>query len=110
MAATTSNKALLSWVEDWAEVLQPSAVHWCDGSEEEYDRLTSELVAAGTLMPLEARPGSFLARSDPGDVARVEDRTFICSELEADAGANNNWRAPAEMVRQSLQAFAGNII
>ena len=107
MAATTSNKALLSWVEDWAEVLQPSAVHWCDGSEEEYDRLTSELVAAGTLMPLEARPGSFLARSDPGDVARVEDRTFICSELEADAGANNNWRAPAEMKSTMLELFQG---
>ncbi len=109
MAATTSNQALLSWVEDWANVLQPSAVHWCDGSEEEYDRLTSELVAAGTLMPLEARPGSFLARSDPGDVARVEDRTFICSELEADAGTNNNWRPPAEMKAAMLELFEGSM-
>ncbi|NOX30109.1 MAG: phosphoenolpyruvate carboxykinase (GTP), partial [Actinobacteria bacterium] len=107
MAATTANQPLLEWVEKWTSVLRPANVYWCDGSKAEYDRLTAELVDAGTLMPLDARPGSFLARSDPADVARVEDRTFICSTNEADAGVNNNWRAPDEMRADMLGLFDG---
>ncbi len=107
MAATTANQPLLEWVEKWTSVLRPANVYWCDGSKAEYDRLTAELVDAGTLMPLDARPGSFLARSDPADVARVEDRTFICSTNEVDAGVNNNWRAPDEMRSDMLGLFDG---
>ena len=95
MPATTSNQKLKDWVDHWAAVLQPDAVEWCDGSEEEWDRLTQLLVDGGTFTRLDdaKRPNSFLALSDPGDVARVEDRTFICSEQETDAGPTNNWRA-----------------
>jgi phosphoenolpyruvate carboxykinase (GTP) len=90
---------LLAWVADWAAVLQPESIHWCDGSDAEYDRLCDALVASGTFTRLDdtKRPNSFWAHSDPADVARVEDRTFICSQSEDDAGPNNNWRAPDEM-------------
>jgi phosphoenolpyruvate carboxykinase (GTP) len=105
----TSNQRLRDWVAHWAAVLQPDRVHWCDGSEVEYGELCRRLVESGTFTPLSpaARPGSFYARSDPRDVARVEDRTFICSEREEDAGPTNNWRAPGEMRSELLALFSG---
>ncbi|MCU1465476.1 MAG: Phosphoenolpyruvate carboxykinase [Actinomycetia bacterium] len=107
--APTANRKLLEWVEGWAAILQPESVYWCDGSDEEYANLCAQLVASGTFTPLDPakRPNSFYARSDPGDVARVEDRTFICSEREIDAGPTNHWRDPAEMRQEMLALFAG---
>jgi phosphoenolpyruvate carboxykinase (GTP) len=109
MAGHTTNQELLDWVEQWREVFQPDEVHWCDGSAEEYDRLCAELVAAGTFTTLNEakRPNSYLALSDPGDVARVEDRTYICSDEEIDAGPTNNWRPPAEMKAELTTLFSG---
>jgi phosphoenolpyruvate carboxykinase (GTP) len=109
MAATTTNQKLQDWVDRWARVLEPDRVEWCDGSDAEWERLTKLLVDSGTFDRLnpERRPNSFLARSDPADVARVEDRTFICSEREVDAGPTNNWREPAEMRRELTGLFTG---
>jgi phosphoenolpyruvate carboxykinase (GTP) len=105
----TDNKRLLEWVDEWAKITQPDSVLWCDGSAEEYDALCAELVESGTFRRLNdaKRPNSYWARSDPADVARVEGRTFICSENEIDAGSTNNWRDPAEMKQMLTGLFTG---
>lgn len=109
--APTTHAGLLAWVEEVAELTQPDRIHWVDGTEEENTRLTDELVKAGTLTRLneELFPHSFAAFSDPADVARVEEQTYICSEKERDAGFTNNWMAPAEMKAKLRGLFAGSM-
>ena len=107
MAGTTTHAQLNAWIEEVKTLCQPDAVYICDGSQAEYDRLCAEMVAGGTMLPLQKRENSFLARSDPRDVARVEDRTFICSLSKNDAGPTNNWMKPTEMKKRLNGLFAG---
>ena len=105
----TTNRRLLHWVEEWAAILSPDAIHWCDGSPEEYDLLAAELVSSGTFQRLndDLRPNSYLALSDPDDVARVEDRTYISTTNPTDAGPTNNWRDPATLKAEMLELYRG---
>jgi phosphoenolpyruvate carboxykinase (GTP) len=107
--APTNHSRLRQWVDQWAALTQPDRVYWCDGSAEEYDRLCHQLVETGTFTRLSdaKRPNSYWARSDPADVARVEDRTFICSERAEDAGPTNHWRDPVEMKAELTELFRG---
>ena len=108
-SAPTSNAKLAAWVDEIAAMCKPDQVHWCDGSQEEYDRLSEEMVQSGTFTRLnpEKRPNSYLCRSHPSDVARVENRTFICSEKQEEAGITNNWMAPDEMKAILRKQFDG---
>ncbi len=109
MAGSTNNQELLEWVEEWRQIFEPADVQWCDGSVEECDRLSQLLIDGGTYERLSdtLRPNSYLALSDPGDVARVEDRTYIACEREIDAGPTNNWRDPDDLKNEMLQLYRG---
>lgn len=109
--APTKNQEMLNWIEEAVELFQPESVVFCDGSEEEWNQLAEQLVEHGTLIKLdeEAQPNSFLARSNPSDVARVESRTFICSKTEEDAGPTNNWMDPEQMRAEMREHFSGSM-
>ncbi|SVB75038.1 uncharacterized protein METZ01_LOCUS227892, partial [marine metagenome] len=109
MSQPSSNQGLIDWVAKWEKVFQPDRVHWCDGSEAESNSLSADLVASGTFRRLndDLRPNSYLARSDPDDVARVEDDTYIASNDRNDAGPTNNWRQPEELRTEMLGRFTG---
>ena len=111
MSGTTTNQALKTWVDEWVAIMQPDDVYWCDGSAEEYERLCQALVDGGTFTKLDEakRPNSYWAHSDPGDVARVEDRTYICSATPEEAGPTNNWRDPAEMRAEMTALYTGSM-
>ncbi len=107
----TKNQKLLKWVHEMAELCQPENIHWCDGSEEEYQKMTQLLVEQGTFIKLneKKKPGSFYARSEPSDVARVEDRTYVCWPTKEESGPNNNWKDPKEMKEILLNLFRGSM-
>lgn len=107
MASHTTNKDLIEWVDNWAKILNPKEIYWCDGSEEEAETLTWQLQQSGTFQKLNEslRPNSYLALSDPNDVARVEDRTYIASSEELDAGPTNNWRDPNELKEEMMSLY-----
>jgi phosphoenolpyruvate carboxykinase (GTP) len=109
--APTKNAKLLAWIDDAAKMTQPDQIQWCDGSQNEYDRMFEIMLQTGTAERLNEsiRPNSFLVKSDPADVARVEDRTFICSEKEVDAGPTNNWCDPSEMRERLSGLFSGSM-
>ncbi|MEO8697101.1 MAG: phosphoenolpyruvate carboxykinase (GTP) [Acidimicrobiales bacterium] len=109
MASHTSNQRLHDWVSHWASIFKPASIYWCDGSREEYDRICHELVDAGTFTKLDEdkRPNSYLALSDPADVARVEDRTYIASVDKDEAGPTNNWRDPDDLRQEMLGLYDG---
>ena len=111
MPENLKNAELLRWVKEMSDLCQPDSVYWCDGTQAEYDRLCEQMVASGTFIRLNkaARPNSFLARSHPSDVARVEDRTYICSLSKVDAGPTNNWMSPKEMKATLTPRFAGSM-
>ncbi len=111
MSGTTGNQRLRDWVSEWAAVMQPDDIYWCDGSAEEYEQLCQTLVDSGTFTKLDdaKRPNSYWAHSDPGDVARVEDRTFICAATEDEAGPNNNWRDPDVMRAEMTELYTGSM-
>lgn len=107
----TNHKKLKAWVQEWAECCQPDHVYWCNGSEEESQRLLDEMVSSGAAVRLDEskRPGSYAFNSDPSDVARVEDRTFISTEKEEDAGPSNNWMSPAELKATMRDLYRGSM-
>ena len=105
----SSAPKLIQWVDEMVALCEPARIHWVDGSQEEYDSLCDQLVSAGTFIKLNQKlwPGCYYAKSDPGDVARVEERTFICSKRREDAGPTNNWADPVEMKARLKGLFKG---